>query len=142
MQAAGAADLLEFLFQPHDAIADQPPVGLDLGFAGAAEEAEAAALTLKMGPGADQAGALIIEMGEFDLQDAFAGAGAGAENVQDQAGAVDDLAAPGLFQVALLHRGKLGVDNDDADLVFLEQGFLHRDLALAEQHRRPAGAQR
>ena len=55
VQAAGAAHLLQILLQPHDALADQPAVGLDLRLAGAAEEAEAAALPLQMGPGPHQA---------------------------------------------------------------------------------------
>ena len=71
VQAAGAAHLLEFLLQPHDALADQAAVGLDLRLAGAAQEAEAAALALEMGPGPHQARALIVEMREFDLQRAF-----------------------------------------------------------------------
>ncbi len=54
MQAAGAPHLLQLRLQPHDAVADQPAVRLDLRFAGAAEEAEAAALALQMGPGPHQ----------------------------------------------------------------------------------------
>ena len=74
VQAAGAPHLLQLLLQPHDAVADQPAVGLDLRLAGAAEEAEAAALPLQVGPGPHQAGALVVQMRQFDLQRAFPGA--------------------------------------------------------------------
>ena len=55
MEPAGAANLLQFLFQPHDAIADQTTVGLDLGLARATQEAKAAALPLQVGPRTHQA---------------------------------------------------------------------------------------
>ena len=107
VQAARAAHLLELLLQPRDALADQPPVGLDLRLAGAAQEAEAAALPLEMGPGPHQPAALVFEMRQLDLQRALAGAGALAEDVEDQAGAVDHLAAPFALEIALLHRAQL-----------------------------------
>ena len=96
-----------------DALADQAAVGLDLGFAGAAQKAEAAALALQMGPAPHQPRALIGQMRQLDLQPPFPGARAFAEDFQDQRGAVQHLGVPGLLQIALLHRRELGVDDDD-----------------------------
>ena len=62
MEAAGAGDLLQLAPEPRHAVADQAAVGLDLRLARAAQEAEAAALALEVGPAADQPPRLIVEM--------------------------------------------------------------------------------
>ncbi|WBL36204.1 hypothetical protein O0235_00895 [Tepidiforma flava] len=66
-------------------------------------------------------------LGEFDLQAAFAGAGAGRKDVEDEGGAVDDLDAEGLFEVALLGRRQFVVEDDDVGAVQADGfgNFLH-----------------
>ena len=125
-----------------DALVDEAPVGLDLRLAGAAEKAETAALALQVGPRANEPALLVGELGQLHLQPALAGAGTLAEDLQDQAGAVEHLAAPGLLKVALLHRAQGVVDDGERRLALADQGGELRHLAGAEQRRRPRLRQR
>ena len=104
MQRAGALDVVELPAQPGDALADQPAVDFELALARSAEKSETAALAFEMRPRPDQPRTLVRQCRQFDLQAAFMSARAGAENLEDQAGAVDNLGLPAPFQIALLHR--------------------------------------
>src|SRR3546814_1861490 len=116
-------------------------VGLDLRFAGTAEEAETAALALEVGPAAHQTPRLIIEMRKLDLQAALGRRGAFAEDFEDQAGAVDHLRAKRRFEIALLNRAERRIDDDKLDAFRCDIGRDRVDLADAEQGRRPRLAQ-
>ena len=136
MKFACALDLVELGFKARDALLDQAPVGFDLGFARAPQEAEAAALTLEMGPGPHQAALLIGEMGELDLQRALAGARAGAEDLKDQSGAIEHLGVPGLLEIALLHRRERAIHHRQTGFDALYQAGNLGDLAGADERRR------
>ena len=137
VQAPRRLHFFDIALEPRDALADQAAVGLDLGFAGAAHESEAAALALQMGPGSHQAAALIIQMRELDLQRAFLGLGAAAEDFQNQPGAVENLGVPGLLQIALLDRRQRAIHHHQFDMLAGNEPDDLLDLALAEIGRGP-----
>src|SRR4029079_3883960 len=113
MQAARLDDGSKLLLESRDAFLDKAPVGFELSFAGAAEEAETAALPLEVSPGSDQTALLVPQMSELDLQKALAGSCASAKYFQDQAGAIEDLGLPGIYEIALLDGAQRSVDNDE-----------------------------
>ena len=135
-------DLFEIVFQTIDLTAYNAPVDLDLAFARAAQEAEAAALAFQVGPGPHQPAALVFQRGELDLQAAFMSAGARTEYLEDQSGAIDDFGPPGLFKIALLDRREPVVDDHESDPL-LFHGLLDAfDDAFADQGGRRDTAQR
>ncbi len=60
-------------------------------------------------------------------------AGAGAEDLQDETGAVDDLGIQRLLEIALLHGRQPVVDNDQPDPLLLHRLLHALDHALADQ---------
>ena len=119
LQLTGAAHLVEAALENENAVLNLASVGFDLGFARTAKKAAAAALTLKVGPGADQTALLVIEMGEFDLQHTLAGRGALTEDFENQRRAVEDLYADLAFEIALLDGRERRIDDQQFNLSLL-----------------------
>ncbi len=94
---------------------------LHLALAGAAG-ADAADLLGEGAPGAGQARHHIGELGQLDLQLAFAGARAPGKDVEDEAGAVDDLGAQAGLEGQLLGGREVLVDDHGAGAEVAGQG--------------------
>ena len=62
-------------------------------------------------------GSKMLQLREFDLQFAFAGARALREDVENQRGAIEHLALENLFQVAALRGREFIVEDDRIDVV-------------------------
>ena len=86
-----------------------------------------------MRPRPDETRPLILEMGEFDLQHTFAGRGALAEDVEDQAVSVDDFTRPRTLQVSLLNRCDRRVDDHQRNRRGPDTRSDRLDLARPEQ---------
>src|SRR5690606_37377924 len=100
-----------------------------------------ASLPFKVRPGPDQAAALIGKLRQFDLKLALARPCPFAEDLENEPRAVDHLAVPGAFEIALLDRRERRIDDDKTDLLGgnqLAKGF---DSAAAEESRRPPMAE-
>ena len=132
MQAACALDVLYIGFDPDHALLNETPVGFDLRFTRTTEKAEATALALKMGPGADKTALLVGKMGEFDLERAFACAGASAEDFEDETRAINDLDPERLFQIALLHGAERAIGDHEVNILIFDHRCQFLDLAFAE----------
>ncbi len=76
-------------------------------------------------------------MRQFDLQRALLGFGAAAEDFEDQPGAIENLGAPGLLEIALLDRRQRTIHHHQFDVVAGDEADDLLDLALAEIGRGP-----
>ncbi len=132
---AGALDSFQLLFDAGDALRDDAAVGLDLGFTGATQKSKTAALPLEVGPRPHQAAALIGQVREFDLEGAFAGAGALPEYFENEAGTVEHLGVPGPLQVALLHRGERAIHHHQTGVEAFHQTGELLYLAFSDEGR-------
>jgi hypothetical protein len=133
MQTAGAPHVFQFATNFGDALANQPTVGLDLGFARTAEKSEPAALALQMGPAAHKPASLVGEMGQLDLQPAFACMRAFAEDLENKRRAVEHFRIPRFLQIALLHGRERRVHDDDIRFECARLGGDLIHLAFANQ---------
>tara|TARA_Y100001934_G_scaffold282375_1_gene395857 strand:- start:1387 stop:1836 length:450 start_codon:yes stop_codon:yes gene_type:complete len=108
-------------------------VGLDLRLAGTTHETEATPLAFKVSPRSHQSATLILEGCQIYLKPTFTGAGTGAKDLENQTRAVNDLALPGAFQIALLDRAQLAVDDRDLRGQLADDSPQALDTATAEQ---------
>ena len=114
-----------------------PPVGLQLGLAGAAgadgRGAAGGGLPHQVGPHAGQARKQVLVLRQLHLQLTLAGAGTLSENIQNEARAVQDFDAQLLAQHPHLGGRELVVKNREIAVVCLDQ-FLHLPhLAVAQE---------
>ena len=133
VQVARAANRFQLMLELGDLVLQDAPVRLDLRFAGTAEETGTAALPFEVGPAAHQPALLVVEVRKLDLEGAFLGPGALAENLENQPGAVEHLGVQFLLEIALLHRRQRVVDDDQLRLALLHDVGELRHLAAAEQ---------
>lgn len=74
-----------------------------------------------MGPHARQAGEEVLELGEFDLELAFACARTLGEDVQNQARAVNDFRACEFFEIPGLDGREVVVKDDEVEVVLVAE---------------------
>ena len=74
---------------------------------------------------------MYCDLGQFDLQLGFVGAGAGGEDVEDQLGAVEDFASLMIFSRSRdLVGGQVVVEDDDVGLCWLASLAISSALPL------------
>src|SRR5439155_22629270 len=129
-----APDRGEVALEARDALADEPPVGLELRLTGS-PRADPARLPFEMLPHAGEPRQRILELRELDLEPRLARARAPREDVEDELGAVHDLDAERLLEIADL-RGRQVVVEDRHVRVELVHALAHLlELALADEGR-------
>ncbi len=115
MEGTAGPDTFQVVGDFLNALLDATAVGLKLRFARAAG-ADAAAEARHFDAATGEARQPVVQLREFHLQAAFASVGAGGEDVEDELGAVDDFRLDGLFEIALLGRGEVVIEDHHVGL--------------------------
>ena len=110
LRGAPAAHALQAPLDGLNALVNPPPVGFEFGFARPARS-DSAAQPRHRRAVAGQAGQQIIQLRQLHLQLAFARARAPREDIQDELGPVENLDVQRFFQIALLGRRQLVVED-------------------------------
>src|ERR1017187_9017951 len=106
---ANAPHVFQLLLHVPDAPGDLPPVSFKLGFTGTAGANAAAELGhLHAMPG--QPRHHVLQLRQFDLQLAFAGARMPRKNIENELGAVDNPPLDDLLNIALLGRTEIVIE--------------------------------
>jgi hypothetical protein len=104
-------DALQALAQHLDPLAQQAPIGFQLGFTRAAH-ADTALLALQVSPAPHQAAGQMLQLREFHLELALEAAGALREDVEDETVAIQHPSPGMLFEIALLAGRERMIDED------------------------------
>lgn len=106
-------------------------VHFQLGLTRIALDCATAPLPVEVGPGALQAGEVVFQARQFNLQHRFLCAGAVSEDIKNDLLPVDheDLVLGGLFPIALLGGREFIVENDN--IAIMRLCFLHQFLRFA-----------
>lgn len=128
-----AADDLEFARDPRDPILNSAAVGLELRFTFTTPHADTAFLARKVTPEPGEAGQQVLELRKFDLQLAFAGAGALGKDIEDQRGAIENFAVEYFLEITALRGGEFVIENDGIDISAMAEAGKFVGLAFADK---------
>ena len=98
---------VELPADPLDALADEPPIRLELGLA-RPPQPDAAALAFEMGPAPHQPGREVAKLRQLHLESALEGARPPREDVEDEADPVEHPALETRFEVTFLGGASAG----------------------------------
>jgi hypothetical protein len=135
METARPLDVAQPATELRDALANAPPVDLELRLAGPARS-DPAPEARQVGPLPCEAREEILELRELDLHLALEAPRALREDVEDERAPVDDLARERLLQVALLRGRERVVEDDDVAAGRLEQVVDVGHLPRTDERRR------
>ena len=111
MQRPAGANAFQIVLDLLDAASDAAPISFQLCFTGSTRsDAAAEPGHLNAPPGETRQ--QIVQLRQFYLETAFTSAGARRKDIEDELGASDYARADRFFEVTLLRRGKLVIEDD------------------------------